>query len=267
MANPFDVFDSWGNKIGEITPPDDGLAEGLVLFFLWLLFFFVYAAILVVISPLLLLINGIRLYKEDKKGEAIACWVIAVVIALFVGIGIVEYMAKDNNSVVKTGVYGAPGNVIGGAANFSGKWGGSYTSIGAQGRGANASFEMEIKQNGAQITGVIAELDGSRTLTSKISGSIEGHKVRFIKQYDESPQPWPVEPIKYEGSITDDGNSIIGTWQTMALSGNWSVLKASGTKDNFGRAISRSLKSMVSAEVTYSPDAKSPPVRKKYFLK
>ncbi len=170
--------------------------------------------------------------------------------------------------------------------NLSGRWKGSYINKDARGREYQIGFEMELKQNGAQIAGITMEQGDNRILTARIDGTIEGRIIRFVKQYNESPAPWPVESIKYEGSIAEDGNSISGTWKTLVLTRGWSVSRvsknepskessslqpaansASKTTSDFGKTFLKSLKSMVNVETTYSPDGTSPPVRKKYFLK
>ncbi len=113
------------------------------------------------------------------------------------------------------------------SANLSGKWKGSYIDKDAWGKGYSIWLEIEFKQNGTEITGITTERRDSRTLTAKINGAVDGRVIRFVKQYNEGPPVWPIESIEYEGNIADDGNSVSGTWKTLALTGGWSVSRVS----------------------------------------
>jgi len=114
-------------------------------------------------------------------------------------------------------------------SNLSGKWKGSYLERDMWGRDYRIGFEMELKQNNAQITGITTEEKDSRILTARINGTVEGQTIRFVKQYNENLPQSPIgSVIEYEGSIAQDGNSASGTWRAAILSGKWSVSKVSG---------------------------------------
>jgi curved DNA-binding protein CbpA len=110
-------------------------------------------------------------------------------------------------------------------SNFSGKWEGNYIDKDVQGREYQMGFKLDLMQNGAQITGITTEKRDYRTLTAQIDGTVKGRTIRFVKQYNEEPRR--ALPIQYEGSITADGGSVIGTWRTSISSGKWSISRTS----------------------------------------
>lgn len=292
MANPFDVFDSWGNKIGEITPPGEGCLGELAVFLfqlvLWVGLFLVCAIIFVIISPVLLSIKGAKLYRENKKELAITCWVISFIVGIgiiIVGIGVSrQYSFGEKSLQMRTPV--STSYPVASIPDLSGKWKGSYIEWDARGIGCNIWFEMELKQNGTEITGITTEERNNRILTARINGRVEGRAIRFVKQYNWGLPAGSVQSIEYKGNIADDDNSMRGIWKASVVTMRWSASRVSKNEPNKGSSLLQpeanpapkttsdsgktflnSLKSMISVEATYSPDGKSPPVRKRYFLK
>jgi hypothetical protein len=62
------------------------------------------------------------------------------------------------------------------------------------------------------FTGEIHETDplGNAHITQ---GEQRGDSLRFIKVYDNAPPGYTLAPIRYDGTLSPDGNRITGTWE------------------------------------------------------
>lgn len=86
-------------------------------------------------------------------------------------------------------------------ADLSGTWLGTYW----QGE-APTRFEATLVQSGNALSGSI--LDDSYLGEARISGDVVGRTVRFTKRYlTSSPNA-----VHYTGTLSEDENSIQGTW-------------------------------------------------------
>lgn len=86
--------------------------------------------------------------------------------------------------------------------NISGTWLGTYWQNGQPTR-----FEVTFAQGGNALSGSI--LDDSPLGEAQLSGEVVGRSIQFVKRYlTSSPMP-----IGYAGTISEDGNSMTGTWQ------------------------------------------------------
>lgn len=83
MSGKFNVFDSWGNKIGEITPSDSDVGCGcliniivmLAIAILWTVGFLFYGVYW-------LAAKGVAAAKEGKWFKALLWWAIPITLAL-----------------------------------------------------------------------------------------------------------------------------------------------------------------------------------------
>jgi len=82
-------------------------------------------------------------------------------------------------------------------------------------------FEAAFVQGGNVLDGRI--LDDNYLGESSIKGELLGHRIFFIKRYlTTSPNP-----IRYSGTLTDDGNYMYGHWRIGYFdSGRWEAYSA-----------------------------------------
>jgi len=82
-------------------------------------------------------------------------------------------------------------------------------------------FEAAFVQGGSVLDGRI--LDDNYLGESSIKGELLGHRIFFIKRYlTTSPNP-----IRYSGTLTDDGNYMYGHWRIGYFdSGRWEAYRA-----------------------------------------
>jgi type IV secretory pathway TrbL component len=74
---PQDVFDEWGNKIGEFIPSGEGCGWAGCLLLI------IIAILAITIGlPIYLLVKGGELWGEDKKDSAVACWMGALIVVV-----------------------------------------------------------------------------------------------------------------------------------------------------------------------------------------
>jgi hypothetical protein len=103
-------------------------------------------------------------------------------------------------------------------ADVSGRWAGVYTEAGRETR-----FELTLRRSeGARFSGNVSEQDiygiGGGQFTAEVNGEIlSDGVVRFTKTY---PAGGPaMRPVIYEGRISNDGQTIAGSWDTGTLHG------------------------------------------------
>jgi hypothetical protein len=106
--------------------------------------------------------------------------------------------------------------------SISGEWLGIYYYSGtSQPNGFQAVF---IESSGA-VEGNI--LDDGRLGEAQVTGTYAAPSVRFTKIYRAT------DPVKYIGTLSDDGNSISGTWQiNAACFGTWSAWRNAEDEDD-----------------------------------
>jgi len=96
-------------------------------------------------------------------------------------------------------------------ADLSGAWLGTYWQ-----QGKPTRFEATLIQIGNMLTGNI--LDNSYMGEASLSGDVIGQQVQFTKRYLVRKQI----SVKYQGIISDDGDSMQGTWNLGKYdSGSW----------------------------------------------
>ncbi|NJO77880.1 MAG: hypothetical protein HC827_04690 [Cyanobacteria bacterium RM1_2_2] len=95
--------------------------------------------------------------------------------------------------------------------DITGAWLGTYWQNDQQTR-----FEATFSQGGNVLTGSI--LDDNYLGEAQISGEVVGRRIQFTKRYlTSSPTP-----IDYAGTLSEDANSMSGTWKIgRAFSGQW----------------------------------------------
>lgn len=95
--------------------------------------------------------------------------------------------------------------------NVSGTWLGTYWQDNEPTR-----FEVTFAQGGNGLSGSI--LDDSYLGEAHLTGEVIGRSIRFTKQYiATSPTS-----INYSGNISEDENSMSGTWRIdRRFSGRW----------------------------------------------
>lgn len=101
-------------------------------------------------------------------------------------------------------------------ADLSGMWLGTYWQWDAPTR-----FEATLVQGGNTLSGSI--LDENYLGEARISGTVSGGQVRFVKRYLTSNQT----PIDYTGTVSKDGNRITGQWSIAGFdTGSWEAYRS-----------------------------------------
>lgn len=99
-------------------------------------------------------------------------------------------------------------------------WKGVYLPDGS---GTPNTFDANVRQDGARITGSMVEPNafGDQTqalfLTSTIKGSVTGNRVSFVKTYDGAGGV--SHSVNYEGQVDASGRRIRGTFSVQGGSG------------------------------------------------
>ena len=104
-------------------------------------------------------------------------------------------------------------------SDLSGAWSGSYVYAGQL---EPVAFEVDIRDSGGMLSGVIAEPSlrpSNGTAHSTMSGSYGDGRVAFVKIYD-AVEEFP-DPVHYQGTLDADECEISGIWSIGALSGGF----------------------------------------------
>lgn len=95
--------------------------------------------------------------------------------------------------------------------DITGTWLGTYWQNGDPTR-----FEATFVQGGNTLSGRI--LDDSMLGEAQVTGELVGRSIQFTKQYLTSS----AQPIRYSGTLSEDGNSMSGKWTIdKRHSGSW----------------------------------------------
>ena len=86
-------------------------------------------------------------------------------------------------------------------------------------KGLKVEFKAGLVQTGAILSGDTTEENTfadqcGQILIAELFGKVSGQNVSFTKQYKSGPPGQ--EKILYQGSISDDGSFITGTWTIMS---------------------------------------------------
>ncbi len=101
-------------------------------------------------------------------------------------------------------------------ADVSGTWLGTYWQEGEPTR-----FEASLVQGGTALTGNI--LDDSYLGEARATGEVIGRSIHFTKRYLTRA----AAPIQYSGTISEDENSMQGSWKITGLgSGSWEAQRS-----------------------------------------
>ncbi len=96
------------------------------------------------------------------------------------------------------------------ASSLSGTWSGQY------GGSFQGTFSLTWQQSGSSLNGTIKLSAPSVSL--KINGTVQGGAIHFGTVGGVG--------VTYTGSVTSNGNSMSGTYQTAGGGGSWSATKA-----------------------------------------
>ena len=102
--------------------------------------------------------------------------------------------------------------------NVSGFWTGEYAYDSV--KGLAVDFKANLEQVGAILSGDTTEENtfadqSGKILIAELFGKVSGQNVSFTKDYKNGPTGQ--EKILYQGSISDDGTLITGTWVMMSM--------------------------------------------------
>jgi hypothetical protein len=101
-------------------------------------------------------------------------------------------------------------------ADLSGMWLGTYWQ-----RDTPTRFEATLVQGGNTLSGSI--LDDSDLGEARLSGTVSGRQVRFVKRYLTSNQT----AIDYTGTVSEDGNHMAGQWSIPGFdAGPWEAYRS-----------------------------------------
>ncbi|HEY9823937.1 MAG TPA: hypothetical protein V6D19_00700 [Stenomitos sp.] len=93
-------------------------------------------------------------------------------------------------------------------ADLSGSWLGTYWQ-----RGKPTRFEMTLIQGGSTLCGNI--LDDRSLGEAVLDGQVIGRSVQFFKRYLDAD----LESVNYKGTLSEDGNSMRGSWDFYGVLG------------------------------------------------
>ena len=101
--------------------------------------------------------------------------------------------------------------------DVSGFWTGEYAYDSV--KGLKVEFKAGLVQTGAILSGDTTEENTfadqcGQILIAELFGKVSAQNVSFTKQYKNGPPGQ--EKILYQGSISDDGSFITGTWTIMS---------------------------------------------------
>ena len=110
---------------------------------------------------------------------------------------------------------------MGGEANISGLWMGSYSYP----WGGSVPFLARIEDRDGALSGTIIEPNtmgvSSDSLEAILSGSRHGSAVDFTKAYDGASDA--AHAVDYVGRLSGDGNSITGVWSLADADGSFEM--------------------------------------------
>lgn len=102
---------------------------------------------------------------------------------------------------------------------MSGAWSGSYVYAGEL---EPVAFEVEIRDSGGKLSGVIAEPSmrlPNGTAHSIMSGSHGDGCIEFVKIYD-AVEEFP-DPVHYQGTLDTNECEISGIWSIRTMTGGF----------------------------------------------
>ena len=106
--------------------------------------------------------------------------------------------------------------------SIAGGWLGTYAYQGAHSWQPPMRFEATFAVgDGGRITGTI--LDDGPPGEADVNGTQTGRQVQFVKVYRMADPYYEIAPIQYEGTLSDDGRQMTGTWTV-----NYSRLRMHG---------------------------------------
>lgn len=98
MSDKFNVFDEWGNKVGEYTPTGGGGADGflmiIALFFLWTIGFVAYTFVRLTVKGLEALAK--HEYQKAFKYLLVPCFVILIILVQIGFVVVGSQMGQSN---------------------------------------------------------------------------------------------------------------------------------------------------------------------------
>ncbi|MEL6814912.1 MAG: hypothetical protein AAFP03_08865 [Cyanobacteria bacterium J06598_3] len=100
-------------------------------------------------------------------------------------------------------------------ADVSGAWLGTYWQ-----QDEAVRFEMTLVQSGNTISGRV--LDDNYLGEASLAGTASGRAINFTKTYTSSAR----HSISYTGTVSEEGDRMVGHWQISYLSGTWSARKS-----------------------------------------
>ncbi len=104
--------------------------------------------------------------------------------------------------------------------SLAGGWLGTYAYGGSSSRRPPVRFEATWTAHGdeGRFTGPV--LDDGPLGEAQTDGMQTGRQVAFTKVYVNQSSSI-THPIAYEGTLSEDGTQITGTWRLSTLSGTW----------------------------------------------
>jgi len=107
--------------------------------------------------------------------------------------------------------------------SLSGSWRGHYTYAGGKG---SYGFEAVFIENNGAVEGNI--LDDGRLGEAGVYGVFTYPKLEFTKNYYSAA----LHAVKYQGLMSEDGNTLTGTWNIMKTQyGTWVAKRYTDAKE------------------------------------
>jgi hypothetical protein len=104
--------------------------------------------------------------------------------------------------------------------SLAGGWQGTYVYVDDPCHSPPVRFEATwtMQGDGGRFTGPV--LDDGPLGQSETDGMQTGRQVAFTKVYVDQSSSY-THPIAYEGTLSEDGMTVTGTWRLSTLSGTW----------------------------------------------
>lgn len=108
--------------------------------------------------------------------------------------------------------------------NLTGRWDGTYRY--ADGVGPDTPFVARVSENGVRFLGEIIEPNEFRPeiANATIEGVRAGRAVEFTKSYHGAGPAYET-PVEYSGQLSEDGNTIAGTWTLLEFEGFFEMMR------------------------------------------
>ncbi len=126
--------------------------------------------------------------------------------------------------------------------NLSGLWHGQYsypTGVAAPVPFVATLLDCETCLSGSMTERAMVGRPKGRTLYATISGQRLGRYVSFLKSYEAGSGPYT--SVGYDGTLSEDGLEIDGTWTASGWSGRFLMIRSGGAAQSVAKRIAETV--------------------------